>query len=68
MTKKATELIFVSRILRDGSGVQQVTVEQQKQLENAKYVDEEYELNPLSLSNKTFIASGFNSYVVKLKS
>jgi len=68
MTKKASELIFVSRILRDGSGVQQVTVEQQKELENAKYVDEEYELNSLSLSNKTFIASGFNSYVVKLKS
>jgi len=67
MTKKASELIFISRILRDGNGVQQVTVEQQKQLENAKYVDEEYELNPLSLSNKTFIASGFNSYVVKLK-
>lgn len=68
MTKKASELIFISRILRDGSGVQQVTVEHQKQLESAKYVDEEYKLNFLSLSDKTFIASGFNSYVVKLKS
>lgn len=67
MTKKASELIFISRILRDGSGVQQITVEQQKSLETAKYVDEEYELKSLSLSNKTFIASGFNSYVVKLK-
>jgi len=29
--------------------------------------DELYELNRLSISNGTYIASGFNSFIVKLK-
>lgn len=65
MTKKASELIFISRILRDGSGVQQVLADEQKEFENS---NENYKINSLSLLHKTYIASGFNSYVVKLKS
>lgn len=63
MTKKGKELIFISRIDRDGKGVELVGEEQ-----DMSYQDEvEFELSCLSLSNKTFIASGFNCYVVKLK-
>jgi len=36
-------------------------------LENELAKDVEFEINALSMSNKTFIASGFNSFVVKLK-
>lgn len=67
MTKKAHELIFISRIKRDGSGVIIITPEQQEILEHQKYVDEEFNINILSLTEKTYIACAFNSYVVKLK-
>lgn len=67
MKKKASKLIFISRIKRDGSGVEMINSDSQKNLEKSKFIDEDYKLNPLSLSEKTYIASGFNSYVVKLK-
>lgn len=67
MVKKANELIFISRIIRDGSGTVPINKEQQKILEDAKFVDEEFNINVLSLSEKTYIAYAFNSYVVKLK-
>lgn len=67
MKKKANELIFISKIKRDGSGVVLITPEMQLNLETDKFIDDEFEINTLSLSNSTFIASGFNSYVVKLK-
>jgi len=67
MRKLAKDLIFISQIKRDGSGTKKVFKKEQKMLENAKYIDDEYELNSLSLSNKTYIASAFNSYVVKIK-
>lgn len=54
------DLIFISRIERDGSGV--VPVDDDKHLQTEKF-----ELNCLSMTKETYIASGFNSYVVKLK-
>lgn len=57
MKRKAHELIFISQIKRDGSGVEEV-----------KYIpDGIFELRYLSLSQKTFIAFNFNAFVVKLK-
>jgi len=58
MTKKSNELIFISQILRDGSGV--IMVDDDGGGEN-------YELTRLSITHDTYIASGFNSYVVKIK-
>ena len=59
MTRKTHELEFISRINRDGSGVSAVD---QKEILN-----EDFTLNRLSISEKTYIASGMNSYVVKIK-
>jgi hypothetical protein len=67
MKKKATELIFISRIKRDGSGTSRVFQRELKSLTNPPYIDRDFIINPLSLSEGTYIASGFNSYVVKLK-
>lgn len=67
-TYKPHDLIFISRIKRDGSGVDKVTEKQIKDILENKFSSEElYKLNVLSLSEKTFLASGFNSFVVKLK-
>jgi len=59
---KGIDLIFISRIKRDGSGV--VAIEKDEELFN---YNEKYIVHSLSISNKTYIACGFNSYVVKLK-
>lgn len=66
MTKKAKDLEFISKIKSDGKGVCIISEIQNNDLQNPKFI-EKYKLNPLSLSEETFIASGFNSYVVKLK-
>jgi hypothetical protein len=59
-TAKGKDLIFISRIERDGKSVTVVT-------EDVKYLDTEvFNLNCLSITNGTYIASAFNSYVVKL--
>lgn len=58
MERRADEIIFISRIKRDGSGVEPVR--------NADKVGR-FALTCLSISHKTYIASGFNSFVVKLK-
>lgn len=56
-----SELIFISRINRDGSGTTPVT-------ETPDYLlEENFVIHSLSITNKTYIACGFNSYVVKLK-
>ena len=62
MKCQANELIFISRIKRDGSGVC-------KGFDRAYLYacDEEFRMSCLSLSEKTFIAVNFNTYVVKLK-
>lgn len=65
MKKKGKDLVFISRIKRDGSGVVPVDKETLEQLQNCPL--EKYKLMGLSISSKTFIASSFNSYVVKLK-
>jgi len=68
MKAKPIDLIFISRIKRDGSGVLKVSKKHLKHFEENQFAaKEDFDLNVLSLSEKTFIASGFNSYVVKLK-
>ena len=65
---KAKDLEFISWIKRDGSGTEPVPEKMIESMLNNKFSkDDKYNLNVLSLSNKTFIASGFNSFVVKLK-
>ena len=65
---KAKELEFISWIKRDGSGTEKVPEDMLENMLNNKFAKDDYfRLNVLSLSNKTFIASGFNSFVVKLK-
>ncbi len=67
-TAKAHELEFISQIKRDGSGTIKVPKSYLKcMLENPLCKDEDFDIRILSLSNKTFIASNFNSFVVKLK-
>lgn len=66
--KKAKDLIFISWINRDGSGTIEVPEDMLDNMLNNKFAKDNYfKINVLSLSNKTFIASGFNSFVVKLK-
>lgn len=68
MKAKASELIFISQIKRDGSGTKKVSKKYLKtMLENPLMIDNFFELHHLSLSEKTFIAINFNAFVVKLK-
>ncbi len=64
LKKKANELVFLCRIKRDGSGVEPVD---QSEMEGKVYFDDVFNLRCLSLTEKTYIANSFNSYVVKLK-
>lgn len=61
--RKGSELIFISQIKRDGSGL--------KKRIGKKYLEilhtETFKMNRLSISEDTWIACGFNSFVVKLK-
>ncbi len=56
------DLIFISAISRDGDGTLPLKNIGMNHLDN-----DWFKINCLSLTNKTYIASGFNSYVVKLK-
>jgi hypothetical protein len=73
MRKKGKNLEFISWIKRDGSGTIPVGTEWDEDMnfpktDDVSYLDDEYfSLTSLSLSKGTFIASGFNSWVVKLK-
>ena len=68
MKRKAKDLIFISQIKRDGSGTEPVPEEMLENMLNNKFSkDDNFTINVLSMSNKTFIASGFNSFIVKLK-
>ena len=73
MKYKGKQLEFISFIKRDGTGTVMVGTEWDKNKEYPKvddmsYLDDEiFEVTCLSLSNKTFIASGFNSFVVRIK-
>jgi hypothetical protein len=66
MKKKGSELIFISRIKRDGSGVELLdTPDGKTEIELSQ--NDMFEINCLSISKGTYIASEMNSYVVKLR-
>ncbi|UZS00240.1 hypothetical protein [Chondrinema litorale] len=58
---KGKHLLFISRIKRDGSGTTEIDEDQVNALR-----DESFSMSRLSIKQDTWIASGFNSYVVKL--
>lgn len=62
MRIQGKDLIFISNIHRDGKGVTDLTTTDMSHENNT-----DFEINSLSISKKTFIASEFNSYVVKKK-
>lgn len=62
MKIQGSKLEFISWIRRDGSGTDKV---EESLIELMQ--DEYFELNGLSMTEKTFIASGFNSFVVRMK-
>ncbi len=60
-SKLGSELLFISKINRDGKSVDILSKTPKSELQTV------FKLTSLSLSNETFIASEFNSYVVKIK-
>ena len=60
-SKLGSELIFISKINRDGKSVEVLSKNPRSELGTV------FKLTSLSISNGTFIASEFNSYIVKLK-
>jgi hypothetical protein len=62
MRAKGKELIFISAIKRDGSGVEMLEDRSMSHLDNI-----EFAMNSLSITNETYIACEFNSYVVRFK-
>jgi hypothetical protein len=73
MKKLGKELEFISFVRRDGSGVVPVGTPWNGESDHPKTDDmnylneEEFEINTISMTYKTFIASGFNTWVVRLK-
>lgn len=68
------ELDFISLVKRDGSGTVMVGTEWNADLsphpktDDVSYMDDDtFTLNIISLTHKTYIASGFNTWVVKIK-
>lgn len=59
---KGKKLEFISQINRDGSGTVPVSPEYLKLIQ-----DEKFKLICLSMTEKTFIASNFNCFIVKIK-
>lgn len=55
------QLIFISQIKRDGSGVDDIDEEYRRILKK-----EDFKVIRLSLSEDTYIAHGFNAFVVRL--
>ena len=64
MKRKTNELYFISRIQTDGTGIE-ICQKQPRTL--SKEGLDWYKLQVLSLTEKTYIASNMNTYVVKLK-
>ncbi|MEO7046577.1 MAG: hypothetical protein ABI091_14800 [Ferruginibacter sp.] len=61
MKAKGSDLIFISWILRNGSGTEKVS-------EDMTHLDDTvFKINSLSMTHSTFIAYEFNYYVVKFK-
>lgn len=68
MKKTPSELIFISQINRDGSGTTPLSEKYQKAMaQNPLMIKEKYKLIQLSMTENTFIAHGFNAFVVKIK-
>lgn len=73
MEYKGKDLEFISLIKRDGSGTISVGTfwdenSNHAKTDNIDYLDNEiFEVKTLSMSENTYIAHGFNSWVVKLK-
>lgn len=68
MRLEAKNLIFISRILRDGSGVVPCTEADNVKLTEGEYTKLElYNLLSLSITEETYIAQNFNVYIVKIK-
>ena len=61
MVKKGKNLVFISQIKRDGSGVLEV------KSPNNWMKKEKFRLVRLSISEDTWIAVNFNLYVVRIK-
>lgn len=65
---KASQLIFLGQVKRDGTGIVEVSeAYKTEMLKNPLMKDELFEINVLSLTEKTYTASGFNTFVVKLR-
>jgi hypothetical protein len=60
-SKLGSELIFISKINRDGKSLEILCKTPKSELGTV------FKITPLSLSSETFIASEFNSYIVKIK-
>lgn len=72
-TALGKQLIFISWIKRDGSGTLPIGTEWDEskpypKIDEVSHMDnDKFTLSSLSISNGTYIAAGFNSFVVKLK-
>lgn len=68
MRKFAHELIFISQINRDGSGTTPVSKSYLDcMLNNSCCVNDKFKIRRLSITEDTYLAMGFNTFVVKLK-
>lgn len=71
--KKGKDLEFISFIKRDGSGTIPIGTEWDEardypKLDDVSHMDDDrFTLKCLSISENTYIAHGFNSFVVKIK-
>ena len=73
MQYKGKQLEFISFIKRDGTGTVMVGSEWDKdkdypKVDDMSYLDDDiFNVQCLSLNKKTFIAIGFNSFVVRIR-
>ena len=73
MKYKGKQLDFLSFIKRDGTGTVMVGSKWNKnkdypKIDDMTYLDDDsFDVKCLSLSQKTFIASGLNSFVVRIR-
>lgn len=68
MKLKAKDFIFISQINRDGIGTTPVSESYLNTiLNNPLCKNDLFEVRRLSISEDTYIAMGFNSFIVKLK-